>query len=68
MIKSEDGLVVIEGTEPQILAETMGVLDAVYQMLLQNHDEDHAKRRIESLGTLYVQHEEKKKHDVTLQN
>lgn len=60
MIKSESGTVVIDGTEPEILAETMGVLDAVYQMLVQNHGEDQARARIESIGTLYIKHEEMK--------
>lgn len=65
MIISKEGAVTIEGGEALILAETMGVLDAVYQMLRKNHDEEYAKARIESLGGLYIKHlEEKEKQRI----
>lgn len=54
MIKSKMGTVTIDGTEPEILAETMGILDAVFQMLKETHGEEYALRRVESLGSLYV--------------
>ena len=58
MIVSKEGKVTIDGTEPMILAETMGILDAVYQVLAENHGEDFARSRIESLGRLYLMREE----------
>lgn len=64
MIKSKEGIVTVEGTEPEILAEIMGILDAVYQMLLESHSEDHAKARIESLGHLYLMREEQKQAQI----
>ena len=54
MIKSRMGTVTIDGTESEILAETMGILDAVFQMLKETYGEKHALRRVESLGSLYV--------------
>ena len=60
MIISKKGMVNMEGTEPMIMAETMGILDAVYKMLVENHGEDFARARIESLGALYIMREEGK--------
>ncbi len=54
MITSKDGTVTIEGTEPQLLAETMGILEAIYQMLKANHDDDFARSRVESLGRILI--------------
>ena len=58
MISMEHGIVTIEGQETELLAETMMILDSIYQMLKKNHGEEYAKAKIESLGRLYVENRE----------
>ena len=56
MISMELGIVTIEGQETELLAETMMILDSIYRMLKENHGEEYARAKIESLGRLYVEH------------
>ena len=60
MITTDKGLTKLDGTETEVMADTMCILGAIYRMLADSHDEEYAKKSVAALGEMAVAYEERK--------
>ena len=60
MIIAEKGRYTFDGSEEEVLAETMCILGILYSMLADNHGEDYAREKVSPMSELAVMYREKK--------